>query len=53
MDELLKALDERELELKDLEAKAIHNLGFIQGRIEELRLIYSGLVEGPPTPTDE
>jgi len=49
-DELLAALNERENELKALEAQAIHNLGFVQGRLEELQLIRKGIEDGPPEP---
>lgn len=53
--DILEALEQRENELKDLEAQAIHNLGFVQGRLEECRLILSGVKDAPQdeTPTDE
>jgi hypothetical protein len=54
MEDILKALEERREELEAAEDNAFHNLGFVQGRIAELNMIYQAVKDGPPeTPTDE
>lgn len=51
MDELLGLLMERQEQLKQEEAQAIHGLGFVQGRVEELHSIVQ-LLEERQLPTE-
>lgn len=48
--ELLDQLRKRHAELKDAELQAVHNLGVVTGRLEEIEALIAQLNE--PTPTE-